>query len=209
MSSVQIVVCTNRGMDFRFVDCLLHARHPDISISFGIESLIYRSRAVMATKFLENTDADILLFIDDDIIDWSMDDINQIVCDVNEKKSIVGGSYSIKNAEHPRLCAVGIDRGQGSTDIGPQDGLVEVRWVATGFMAIPRAVLEAIAKTEPKVNFYGDLTAYPMFDPLIVQNVELSEDYALCERASRLGYKIWLDPRIILGHIGSYVYRLG
>jgi len=203
----QLVVCTNRGMDFRFVDCLLRVRHPEISIAFGIESLIDRSRSVMASQFLE-TDNDVLIFIDDDIIDWGIDDINQIVADVQETNSIVGGCYSIKDSEKPRICALGIDTGEGPADIGPQMGLTEVRYVATGFMAIPRKVLEDMAKGMQKINFYGDLVAHPFFQCLINNGVYLSEDYSFCERAARLGYKIWLDPRIILGHIGSYVYRL-
>ena len=203
---VQIIVCTNRGIDFRFVNCLLHVRHPEISIAFGVESLIDRSRSVMATKFLD-TDSDICLFIDDDIIDWSIEDINQIVADVIETKSIVGGCYSIKNADNPRICALGIDKGAGSFDIGPQDGLVEVKYVATGFMAIPKKVLKDMAAKIPKVNAYGDLLMHPFFQPMIHEGIYLSEDYSFCQRARELGYKIWLDPRIVLGHIGQFVYN--
>ena len=207
MTSVQIIVCTNRGMDPRFVNCLLNARHPEISIAFGIESLIDRSRSVMATKFLDS-ESDICLFIDDDIIEWSIDDINQIVADVNETGSIVGGCYSIKNATKPRICALGIDRGEGSFDIGPQNGLVEVKYVATGFMAIPRKILAEMAAKLPKVNAYGDLLMHPFFQPIVHEGIYLSEDYSFCQRARELGYKIWLDPRIVLGHIGSYIYHL-
>ena len=207
MTSVQIIVCTNRGMDPRFVTCLLHARHPEISITFGIESLIDRSRSVMATKFLDGN-SDICLFIDDDIIGWSIEDINQIVADVVETGSIVGGCYSIKNVANPRICALGIDKGTGSFDIGPQNGLVEVKYVATGFMAIPRKILAELATKLPKVNAYGDLPMHPFFQPFVHEGIYLSEDYAFCQKARELGYKIWLDPRIILGHIGSFVYNL-
>jgi len=208
---VQITVCTNRGMSAQFVTCLLGAHStPDIEISvaFGIESLIDRARAVMATRFLK-TDNSVMIFIDDDIVNWSMDDISQIVSDVQEKQSIVGGSYSIKNAEGPRLCAVGIDPGDHiARDIGPQDGLVEVRWTATGFMAVPRKVLEDVAATLPLVSGYGKQTLYPMFQPFVHEGVYLSEDYSFCQRARDLNHKIWLDPRIILGHVGNFVYNL-
>ncbi|KKM80817.1 hypothetical protein LCGC14_1335930, partial [marine sediment metagenome] len=36
----------------------------------------------------------------------------------------------------------------------------------------------------------------------------VSEDWAFDQRARELGYSIWADPTIKLGHMGNYVYTL-
>ena len=40
------------------------------------------------------------------------------------------------------------------------------------------------------------------FDPLPF----LGEDYFFCWKAKQLGYKLWCDSRIKVGHVGEYVY---
>ena len=38
-------------------------------------------------------------------------------------------------------------------------------------------------------------------------NAYLSEDFTFAKRWKKIGGKIWLDPRISLGHIGRYTYE--
>ena len=40
------------------------------------------------------------------------------------------------------------------------------------------------------------------FDPLPF----LGEDYSFCWKAKQIGYKLWCDSRIKVGHVGEYVY---
>ena len=36
--------------------------------------------------------------------------------------------------------------------------------------------------------------------------VKMSNDWFFCEKARELGYEVWCDPTIKLGHIGDYDY---
>jgi hypothetical protein len=38
-------------------------------------------------------------------------------------------------------------------------------------------------------------------------DVYLSEDYVFAKRWTHIGGKIWIDPRIQVGHVGRYIYR--
>ena len=38
--------------------------------------------------------------------------------------------------------------------------------------------------------------------------VYLSEDWAFCDRARKLGFKVWLDPSIFINHVGEYSWNL-
>jgi AmiR/NasT family two-component response regulator len=40
------------------------------------------------------------------------------------------------------------------------------------------------------------------------EGIFLSEDYAFCENARKVGVKAYIDTGIQLGHIGEYVYTL-
>src|SRR5690606_20314634 len=56
---------------------------------------------------------------------------------------------------------------------------------------------------------FGSLLV-PYFQPLVVPEPggfwSLSEDYAFCERARRVGFSVVADTRIRLWHVGAYRY---
>ena len=149
-TKVLINICSIRNPDWATVDSIFGTwmiSNDDLQIMFGHESndsLLSRGRSIVATEFLQ-TDADILMFIDDDIV-WNPDSIKQIVQDVIEKQTIVCGAYRIKNIKEHRLAIHYLNN--EPIAIGPNAlGLLEVKYASSGFMAIPRIVLETVAKT--------------------------------------------------------------
>lgn len=44
--------------------------------------------------------------------------------------------------------------------------------------------------------------------PMIYKKEYLSEDFSFCEKARKMGYKIYADSSIKLGHQGNYFYTL-
>lgn len=207
MVKLQISICSNRGIPVEFVQCLIKLVTTkldgiDLSISFYMESLIDRARAIAATRFLE-TDGDILLFIDDDIL-FNPPDVELLVKDCLEKQSIVGGPYMLKTPGN--VLAVRPFDLSKEIPIGKTGSLHEIRWASTGFMAIHRSVLESLATTLPKANIGREMELIPFFQPYVHAGDYLSEDWAFCQRTRDLGFKIWLDGRIVLGHVGQYVY---
>ncbi|MBM4407835.1 MAG: glycosyltransferase family 2 protein [Chloroflexi bacterium] len=79
--------------------------------------------------------------------------------------------------------------------------------VGAGFMLVHRSVLERMGEV------YVPKTAYPWFQETEVSFVDdggtrhhmgIGEDVTFCIRARTLGYRIWVDPRIYLGHSKRY-----
>jgi hypothetical protein len=184
--------------------------------SYWGESLIDRARAIAATDFLDNNRGDILLFIDDDII-FQPADVFQIVQDVLLHKTIVCAPYQIKNTTEQRLALAYID--EKPIMVGPGGGIHEVRYSSSGFMALPKQLLLDLAKTLPRLDTGAGLKEdgnpkvplIPFFQPTwrVDDKVYLSEDYAICERARQLGYKVYIDSSIVLRHLGTCEYYGG
>lgn len=112
------------------------------------------------------------------------------------------------------------DKGQ----INLHDGLMEVLDGATGFMLIKYSVIEKMIESYPELHYSNDAREtlldgtkrldipnknYALFDTMIdpVSKRYLSEDYAFCRLWQKLGGKIWLDPFIVLNHIGNYIFQ--
>lgn len=98
------------------------------------------------------------------------------------------------------------------------DGLIEVRDAGTGFMCIKRNVIERMIKEIPGLEYQKEVRflmndkddgmRWSIFDCEIDEdNRYLSEDYLFCRRWQRLGGKVWLDPEIILTHMGTYAFQ--
>lgn len=98
------------------------------------------------------------------------------------------------------------------------DGLIEVKDAGTGFMCIKRSVIETMIKKMPEIEYRkesrfliseeDDGVRWAIFDCEIDEDERyLSEDYLFCRRWQRLGGKVWLDPQIILSHVGTYTFQ--
>ena len=191
------------------------------------DALISRTRSQLATTFLTEPklkDADVMVILDDDVQFWP-DDLFKIVTLAREKQEPVGGIYVTRSRE-PHLASL-MWPGQTIT-FSPDAHPLRVRYLATGFMAIPKVVLETIRAwpgfmsingVEPIAyceQGVGDLPMWDFFRPFCINEGDtlraaghpnadsrthyLSEDWAFCERARQCGYDIWADPSIILQH---------
>lgn len=183
------------------------------------DALIERARGISATYFLRNTDYDVHLSIDSDIVGFTPAD-TLAVCEAAMTHKIVGGSYVCRRRDdvsrgdsRPTYPASFYENGL-RVEHDSNHALVPVKWLATGFMAVHRSVFETLAgrmrllhpsQSWAFYNFYG-LMEYE--DDDTGEPILLSEDYAFCQRAKEAGFGVWLDPAIRLGHMGSYIYRL-
>lgn len=170
------------------------------------DALISRSRSTAATDFLRSdTNPDLMIMIDHDI-SWQPGDLLRLVQKVAETESVVGGVYS------KRIFGQGIaakPAAKGGHFIG-SDELIPAEYVSAGFLGIHRKVLEKVAEILPltTANFW------PFFMPMLSAKRSdgrpeyLSEDWAFCERARNLGFKLFLDPKPCLVHNGRYAYRV-
>lgn len=78
----------------------------------------------------------------------------------------------------------------------PKNKLFEIEFAAGGFLLISRKCLEDVYK----------FSAFPFTCNVDKNGEYLSEDYAFCYRAKKIGYKVWADTTIRVGHIGQSVF---
>lgn len=175
------------------------------------DALIDRARGISATYFLERTDCDVHLSIDSDITGFTVED-TKTMCEAAEEYGIVGGVYVCRSPRntYPASYYNDHDPVVHAFDHTP----VEVKFLATGFMAVHRRVFEKLAETVPMMAPADDKHFYAFYQPMsyededVGQTIELSEDWAFCQRAKEAGFKCYIDPAIRLGHIGTYTYTL-
>jgi len=76
------------------------------------------------------------------------------------------------------------------TDIEPEQGLVEVDAVGSGIIYIKRKVLDTIGS------------------PWFFYEMGVGEDVNFCKVAKELGFKIFVDTDINVGHVGKQIRRV-
>ena len=196
------------------VQCLVKLlRMPNVSYLPVVgDALVERARSIVATWFLDNSEADVLLTIDSDI--WFVPDDALLVAEQAMSHDIVSAVYATRSTSRA-IPTTPIGRENVNFGIDPTP--VPVRWAASGFMAIHRRVLEKLAKRPDMAKCHDkeDWGFHPFYHTLIVpgdaedgERNLLSEDYAFCERAREEGFGIYINPAVRLGHVGSYIYRL-
>lgn len=199
---IQIVTPIAEKIEPQTMECILRdmrtTKHKPIWKTPYGNSLIPRIRNVAGKEFLE-TDNDYLLFIDADMV-WQQNVIDKLI---SCKKDIVGGPYVVRY--QPNWGAFRTLEGHKEfTDTGdisfknaqfPND-LQEVHYISAGMMMIKRECLQKMY----------DTYKFPFMCMEGVQGDFLSEDYAFCQRAKDIGYQIYADGDITVGHIGKFIY---
>lgn len=192
----------------------------------GKESLIHRARNRAATDMLINK-FDKLLTIDADIA-FTYEDFKRII---SHDLPIVGGCYPLKafpvvvnfNPFPDQFREFvkserGFDYDAFSAYVNkyadPDTGLVEVRHIPTGFMCVRGDVFGKLSETVP--TYFSRVTSssecrgfFDFYPSLVKENILESEDWGFCRIATEAGFKIHLDTRIQLGHVGYHEFRLG
>lgn len=222
--SVYLSMCIHRTLQVGCIDSMIKSMfsvNPKISVSHAMgDALIDRARSREASAFL-NSDHDVCLMVDDDI-QFSPEDAIRICRSAYERKGIVCGTYVIKREEFQWITAKPLPDSPPiifSSD-SPE---VEVMWPGTGFLAFHKNVLIDLLAESPKYQFH-DPNHFPLLHPTdlryynFFKSMEwvhpngdvlgLSEDWAFGEKCRRIGYQIWLDPKVRLTHWGLYGYTL-
>lgn len=218
-----ILLCAWRNIVVDTAECLIRLRENGWGyvIKRG-DALITRQRAKVVSDWYRQTDEDVFLMIDDDVV-FTEEHAAKVVQLARDTRSIACAAYVVKDGGHlacRRLPNQDILFGQDEN--GHDSPPVEILYPATGFMAVHRDVIDAMvaAKTPdgepvfPYCDALGDDGAYwPFFDVFSIKWdngrwENLSEDYAFGEQAQRLGFKVWLDPSVILFHMGTFPYNV-
>lgn len=180
-------------------------RWPELSIwDTAKDALISRARSAGAQHFLEQGAGDVMLMVDHDI-GWEAGDLEHITGVCLDLKGVIGGVFPKRGFSQ----GVPIRFGKyGDYEI-PDERVVECSAVATGFIAIHRAVLEAMAATLPMtVHGWRTFFATEYWERPDGTVEYLSEDYAFCRRARELGFQVFADLHPQLTHHGTHLYTV-
>lgn len=172
------------------------------------DALIERSRARSATTFLLETDAEVWVSVDSDIV-FERTDLD-LLAEQAVTHDIVVGAYTTRSQDRPFITSF-LER-DVPVAFAADPTPVPIKWGATGFMAVHRRVFEKLSQDLPLYHPTDPTRHYPFFLPFGYESggvpIMLSEDWAFSEYANRAGFTCHINPAIRLGHIGSYCYRL-
>ncbi|PIR79963.1 MAG: hypothetical protein COU25_02625 [Candidatus Levybacteria bacterium CG10_big_fil_rev_8_21_14_0_10_35_13] len=194
------------------------------------QSLVTRARNKLSALFMADPKNTHLMFIDADIAFNPRD----IVGLLEHNKDVAAGTYP-KKAIHTDLVKKAVENEDENfitagtafnlalnnipgknNSVRINGNLVDTLFVGAGFMLVRRNVIgKIIAKGFAKKckddeefernfgKFYYDIFKAET-DPKT--KLYLSEDYYFCNLVKKLGFKIWTDTTINLGHVGTYTY---
>ncbi len=167
------------------------------------------SRNIVASHFLTNSTSQVLVFIDADIV-FEPADVPRIADKAMEHQAVVGGIYSARTSPTKRPIAMFHEKDTITFFDPHSPEIVPVEYVSGGFMAIPRTVLETLARELRSVHSATRHTQWPFFRMTdTFGDAQYGEDWPFLDLARDAGFPILADTTIRLGHIGQYTYMLG
>jgi hypothetical protein len=169
-------------------------------------SVVSRARNILVRDFLDSDCTD-LIFIDSDI-NFQADDVLRLMAWASDpKKGIVGGVPRTRKVD--KVYIAQLDQDEEGVTMNRM-GLVRAKRIATAFMLVRREVFERLVSENPQWNYHDhntDKQLNAVFDFLVNEEGYIGEDYLFCDRARAIGYEVWIDPTIKLGHMGVQEYE--
>ena len=206
--SVQIGIPAFNGVSpqttVALIDTCLHLQKTgipgDVKIQYGC-SIITQARSFVADEFLRS-EATHLFMIDADI-NWTSADFVRLLA-LATKMEVVAGIYPLKTDPESWAWAPGV----GIKAVN-EWGCLPINGLGLGFCCVQRKIIEELADLAPKLKFaHKPEKVAVMFrcDQDADDNFR-GEDIAFFADIRRIGYDVWLDPTINLGHVGAKEYR--
>jgi hypothetical protein len=166
-------------------------------------SVVSRVRNLIAKDFLDSDCTD-LMFIDSDINFNASDIFRLMAWNTDSKKGIVAGIPVARKKGKTYISTLDTDEDQNI--FMNHMGLVRAKRVATAFMLIRREVFEKMYEAHPEWRYHDEKKIgdemIAFFDFALKDGNYIGEDFLFCDRARELGYEVWVDPTIKLGHVG-------
>lgn len=194
---IAIPLYRNVEKDFfvSFIDLLFELKNKkyEIEILYGTATIDHARNVLVKNAIVKK--CDYIWFLDTDHKIPKDDILGKLLKTIEDKKaSIVSALYFGK--EKPHLPVIRIRRlkewWEPLADVNPNE-IIEVDGIGMGCCLIDMKVFKKI--NYPYFEFkYLDVRGYPMHQ---------SEDLTFCEKAKNAGYKIYVDTKLVVEHIGS------
>lgn len=161
------------------------------------DAIIQRARNVIF-KHAYDGKYDYLVFIDSDIR-WKPEDMLTLL---RNKKDIVAGAYRLKSDKHETYAFKKLESGERTKN------LVEIDFAGTGFMAISWKCIKKMVEISPSYHDGIHKDQKKVFDIIVGEDGTLNgEDTYFCRTARKAGFKVFLDKRITVDHIGQKIFQ--
>lgn len=184
----------------------LERRGIEHEITFQIDGNVEYARSKAAHEFLKSEHHRVF-WIDADM-DWTAEDFLRVLA-LSMKMDIVGAVYTAR-CDPPRFIGLGFPEAKQDEEVtlyGNEWGCIEATGFGFGFVCCSRYAVQKVTDAAEKIKFA--LSSEPMahiFACEVVNGEFVGEDIAFFNRARRLGMKVYFDPRITLGHVGTKVF---
>lgn len=190
------------------------------------DSLISRVRNVHMSLFLdEYKECDYFVSLDSDLeIVNSYNTNNLFTKLLSHDKDFVGGLYALKQPNGPaRTSSVPLDPTMERSNLPFDQGLLPMRWLSAGCWCLRRSAVEKMVNNYPELDYVGDDNVtgkkiHGLYNPAVFPITDstnntvfqkyLSEDWAFCERWTKMGGEIFADTSVVLRHLGKFPYSL-
>lgn len=174
-------------IDVEFVQCLMDLKKVgDVTVKFLSGSLVYEAREMLAVFAVEN-EYDYVLWLDSDTVFHDTLMLDLIASD----RDMISCVIPARRPPYPTLCYKAVD-----------NKLVPIEKYEEKVMPIDGCGFGAVLM---KTQILED--SFDKFQTCFQPVKGFGEDLSFCLRARELGYQIYCDPRIEVGHIGKQVFR--
>jgi hypothetical protein len=235
--------CYGGLVNSSFMECFLRMQELFNKLGVGLkleilanDSLVTRARNALVARAMSDSRMTHVIFIDSDIV-WGAEDVVRLLL---SNKDVAGGVYpkkgyswenvedvkkyqEISDAKPPdmnfpsylKTRLVQYNWNLNSNSFQLENGYMEVKHLATGFLMISRSALETMMAKYPETKYTDDVGhlvgeqntfAYALFDCAVVEQQYYSEDWLFCKRWTDIGGKIYANVTIPLVHIGPEPY---
>lgn len=204
--SVMIAIPVNRDLPWQTASSLVETviELQRLGVAFQVQmvvgsSIVEVARSKVANVFLKS-DMNRLLMIDSDQR-WTPADAIRLLA-MSTKMDVVLGAYPAKR--DPPTFLMSPEDGAVTSN---EWGCIPIKGLGLGFTMVSRQVIEDLAELAPKLTFPESTEPVAhIFRCDVVDGAFRGEDMAFFADVRFLGYGVWLDPTLCIGHVGAKEY---
>lgn len=205
MQSILIATpCLYGKVDAYYVNSLCESIKLGLKFDLHLKAVFLANESILPMARNElinlayNQKNDSLVFIDDDEL-WDPTALIEII---QSKKDVV--ACPVVNKGDQRIeYNVYYDKDRVTVD--PIDGYFTVPKVGTGFLKLSKQAIADLVESAPELKFRQN-TVRTVFDYGQINGQFIGEDILLCRKLNELGYKIWINPKYTVCHMGTKMY---
>ncbi len=192
-------VPSDTAISLAFTMHMLGARDIYTEVDMNRCGVVHWNRDWVFDGFL-NSDKQKLFWIDSDMV-WKPEAFMRMLA-LSTMRDVVSAAYMAKQEGEPNYQIQGTGDAQSADELG----LFDIMGTGLGFTIMDRKVCEDVAKDKP-LKMHQGRQLREVFRTDIRDGFARGEDIAFFADIRELGHKVWLDPSIELGHVGTKIWR--